>query len=345
MNVEHTITTSNLVTNGLIQSSNILNTGTIETDTLLASNITTSNITATNHISGFTIDAGSNLYWNGWSLYDECPIDTNEWSHLIPFKEDVGMIHQSWIRKPVDAMSVLTDLWNIASTGVDIAEAVAEAYNFFKGTGEQALTQAAVDAMSEALDNLGNETSSNPKIIVSWSNLKNKPIANNNTTIGIDGDLYVNPAKSLKVLDGGSFTTDVWNNTKFSATPSGSKIIDFNTKEAFLSQITLSNSERASIYQPDEIITDCNFKIGTLRMGFESASNTTLFNTQSNITVNDIVLKKDNYGITTIASENVDASTFRDLNNFNSALNFLSFESAWRFCDRWKKNATAGLTV
>jgi hypothetical protein len=59
------------------------------------------------------------------------------------------------------------------------------------GTGQDALTQGAIDALNNALDNLGDETSSNPKIIVSWSNIKNRPIANNNNTIGINGDLYV----------------------------------------------------------------------------------------------------------------------------------------------------------
>jgi hypothetical protein len=113
------------------------------------------------------------------------------------------------------------------------------------------------------------------------------------------------------------------------------EVIDFNTKEAFLSQITLSNNERATIIQPDEITADNNYKIGSLRMGFEDATNTNLYNSQSNIKVNDIVLIKDDYGITTLVSENVDASSFRDSTNFNSALNFLSFESGWTFCDRY----------
>jgi hypothetical protein len=260
------LTTSNLTANGLVQSSNLYNTGEIETSTatitqLTGSNITSSNVTATQFLQGLTINAESNLCWGGHSLQQPYPGDPSDWDDLIPFSGDTeGLIHQSWIYKPLSGKDVLTDLWNIAETGIDVAEAIADAYQFFQG-GEDALTQAAVEALGEALDNLGDETSSNPKIVVGWSNLKDKPIANINNTIGIDGDLYVNPANSLKVLDG-TFTTDVWNNTKFSASPSGTKVIDFNTKEAFLSQITLSNSEKATIYQPDEIIT---FTLDVLR--------------------------------------------------------------------------------
>lgn len=336
-----TLNTSNLTANGLVQSSNILNTGEIETATstitqLTTSNITSSNVTARQFLQGLTINAESNLCWGGHSLQQPYPGDPSDWDDLIPFSGDTeGLIHQSWIYKPLSGKDVLTDLFNAAELGVDIAQTLADAYQFFQGTTTEALTQAAVDALTDALDNLGDETSSNPKIIVSWSNLKNKPIANNNNTIGINGDMYVNPANSLKVLDGGSFTTDQWNNTKFSASPSGTKVIDFNTKEAFLSHVTLSNNDRATIYQPDEIVVDDDFKVGTLRMGFENASNTQLFNSQSNITINDIVLKKNDYGITTLVSENVDASSFRDSTNFNSALNFLSFESGWTFCDRY----------
>jgi hypothetical protein len=46
-------------------------------------------------------------------------------------------------------------------------------------------------------------------------------------------------------------------------------------------------------------------------------------------------LKKGQYGDTTLISTNVDESTFRDMDNFGTSLDFLSFESSWKFADRY----------
>lgn len=98
-------------------------------DTITTSNLTAHTITANTFLQGLTVDAHSNLTWGGHSLYDPYPQDPNDWDDLIPFSGDnEGMIHQSWIRKPLSGKDILTDLWNLADAGIDIGEAVLDAW-------------------------------------------------------------------------------------------------------------------------------------------------------------------------------------------------------------------------
>jgi hypothetical protein len=105
---------------------------------------------------------------------------------------------------------------------------------FLYGTGQEALTQAATEALSEALDNLGDETSSNPKIAVSWSNIKNRPIAASSTNIGVKGDLFVSGNKSLKVIENNQFSRNPYGQVGMTTSASDT-ILNFGTKEAFTS--------------------------------------------------------------------------------------------------------------
>lgn len=162
--------------------------------------------------------------------------------------------------------------------------------------------------------------------------MKDRPVASVGSVIGVADDLYV--GKKLKAYTS-SFGRDHWNNVVFNTAPAGSTIIDLESKEAHLSKVQLDSTERTTLIMPDEIITDSNFKMGDFRFDFTNSSQASLHNSQSNIKINDITLKKDDYGITTLVSENVDASSFRDSTNFNSAPNFLPFETTWRFCDRY----------
>jgi hypothetical protein len=155
------------------------------------------------------------------------------------------------LRKPLTAKDVLTDLWQLGELGIDTVQTLAKAYDLFYGTGQEALTQAAVEALGQALDNLGDETSSNPKIAVAWSNIKNIPIASQSTNIGIRGDLLVADAQSLKSIPANQFSTNSYG--QLGMTTSGSDtIINFGTKEAFFSsnttrQITASNISTSNI--------------------------------------------------------------------------------------------------
>lgn len=117
--------------------------------------------------------------------------------------------------------------------------------------------------------------------------------------------------------------------------PSGDTILDFETREMTLSNIKLQNTYEESVL--DEIVSKTrtttytssgittggsNFTLGDFN--FESnvihSESNILINSSSNVIINDITLKKEDYGATTLISTNVDASTFRDMDNFASSL-------------------------
>jgi hypothetical protein len=264
--------------------------------TMSASNVVASNITATQFLEGLTINAESNLCWGGHSLYDPYPNDQTDWDEMLPFDADLeGMIDVSWLRKPLTAKDVLTDLWNIAETGIDVAEAIADAYQFFQGTGQEALAQATADILSEALDNLGDETSSNPKVAVSWSNIKNRPIASQSTNVGVKGDLFVNDAQSLKVISSTQFNTNSYGQVGMT-TDNADTILNFGSKEGFFNsnttrQLTASNINTSNISSGTATLTslttsnintsNLTSEMGTFNQGLNVGSNQiTLSNNQ-----------------------------------------------------------------
>jgi hypothetical protein len=179
------VITSNLIANGLVQSSNILNTALIETHTLSATDTTASNVethklSITDPDFATTSNYKGLIHMNGYNMSEPFPTadgsvgDIHWWFNL---ERKDAPIHPSWIQ---DDQNILSDLWNAAELGVDLAQTLADVFQFFQG-GQDALTQGAIDVLNNALDNLGDETSSNPKIAVSWSNIKNRPIAISST--------------------------------------------------------------------------------------------------------------------------------------------------------------------
>jgi hypothetical protein len=191
LEVRDTIATSNLIADGLIQSSNILNTGTVETTTINTSNLTadglvqSSNILNTATVETHTLSAsditGSNVETHTLSLTDPQFSTNSNFQGLIsingydisqPFPTADGSIGGStvsvkmhlFIRRGYNTIRTLeVDLWSAGELGVDIAQTLADAYQFFQG-GEDALTQAAIEALGQALDNMGDETDETPKI-------------------------------------------------------------------------------------------------------------------------------------------------------------------------------------
>jgi hypothetical protein len=216
------VITSNLTADGLVQSSNTLNTALIETHTLSASNVTTSNLDthtlSVTHSNFSTSNFSTSnfqglIHINGYGISKPFPTtdgsigDIDWWFNEE--REDAP-INPSWIQGD---QNILSDLWNAAELGVDIAQTLADAYQFFQG-GEDALTQAALDALNNALDNLGDETSSNPKIAVSWSNINNRPIATSSTSVGVRGDMYMlltlNLSNQSQQISSQLMLTDNW---------------------------------------------------------------------------------------------------------------------------------------
>jgi hypothetical protein len=97
----------------------------VRRDVFVESNLSARSVEAASNSSALVLHARSNLMWGGHSLYDPYPGDENDWDDLIPFRGDEqGLIHQSWIRKPLTAKDILTDLWNIGEGVVDLAEVI-----------------------------------------------------------------------------------------------------------------------------------------------------------------------------------------------------------------------------
>ena len=332
----HTIAGNHVSANSVDANSATINE--IVTDDIVAIDITASNIVSSNVT---TLDATTQHL----NLYDPAFSTTSNFQGLIhingydmsqPFPDSEGLIngidwwfneerqnapiHASWIK---DDQNILADLWNAGELGVDIAQTLADAYQFFQGTGQEVLTQAALEGLNQALDNLGDETQSNQqKIIVSWGNIKNKPIANSSKNIGVDGDLYIAPTKSIKVLDGGSFDTDAWSNVRFNTTPSGTTLINCETKEAFFKYLQLSHEGQNTLFTPTEIVTDCNFKVGSINI---HGSN--IYNSASNILINGVTLCNDDLGEALVKADKIYASRLVDYTGKGSSLTFYGSET------------------
>ena len=273
--------TSNLIVNGLIQSSNLLNTATIESTYVDASNITASNG------DFFKFNVLSNLYWGGNSLYDTYPGDPSDWDDLIPFSGDYeGMIDQSWIRKPLTAKDVLTDLWNLAEAGIDIAEAIADVSGFLdpaESVIPQAMLDALQSALEEGLDDGGVDSNS---VYVSWSNLKSKPIAVSGLDIGVKGDVYLDESKSVYSINSGYITKQGRDNLAITSTTGRDKLMDVGTKEMFPNKINIGSN---SLYMDSNTI-----KFGSNSNIYLNASNTDFKLHSWNFTCNTVSCSNQN---------------------------------------------------
>lgn len=293
-------------------------------DTVRTSNLLADNVSACNLLQGLTINAQSNLCWGGHSLYEPYPQDQTDWDDLIPFTgDDEGMIHHSWIRKPLSGKDVLTDLWNLADAGFDVAETIADAIQFFQGASN-ALTQGAINAIQELLDNA--LENSNQSLSINWANLRDKPIARSGYKVGMNGDLLFSSNASLKVLNSG-YITDQWNNLNFVGNnPTGATLIDFGNRQAYFKDITLSNNEgRNTLYTVDEIVTDSNFKIGDIRF-YQSNIN----NSASNISINGVQMLENDLTLSVVKADQMNAFSYYDPTGTGASLGFFGSETTLR---------------
>jgi hypothetical protein len=230
-----TVQTSNLVTTGVISSSNIANTGQIDTQLATFSTGIASNFSACN------VEFDQHLVYRGAPLYDTCPFDANAWQSLIPFTEDVGYIHHSWIRTPITAAGIFEDLWELGNLGLSIASLMLALKNFVDPpTAQDLFTDLQKEALRQLLDSADNPGEND--LQVSWSNLIRKPIANNGLSIGVRGDLFVADAQSLKVVSASQFTNANFNNNLEFSTNSADTILNFGTKECFLNKLNVGTN-------------------------------------------------------------------------------------------------------
>ena len=364
LDVRDTVRTSNLITTGLIASSNILNTGAIETyeitssnieaqEALIpyvtASNVVASNLLATKFLEGLSINASSNLCWNGYSLHEPFPTDTTDWDDLIPFSGDTeGMIHSSWIYKPLSAKDIFEDFFNVAETVIDMAEFLKDMYDLYQLLKPDA----------EISD-----------MFWDWDKIKNRPIASKGDNIGFNGHMYIGEDYQLKTCPSSKFTKGTISGiTDFNfiqdnspTDPTGDTILDFKKREITLCNVwlkeaygTCNSSTRTTQITPtgiktdlnqiykikdfifsDTVISNSNSPISSIRFS-ESNNNISIAGAvqfDSNITVNDNTfcdkyMSKSNGGIqfscNALKVEYQDNFTFNNsyLYMYNSALNF-----------------------
>jgi hypothetical protein len=179
------------------------------------------------------------------------PYPENEWTDLIPFHADFleGFIDQSWLKKKLSAKDVLTDLWDLADAGFDIAEAIYDAYKFFHP--DQGLPPGTIEALKEALQQ--DEESGSNAIKFAWHNQLHRPIAApptaagasgpSGTSVGIAGDLLCSDASCLRVLPGTSFGRDVQDNLTIAGDLSTSEeLLNISTKCATLEQVNVGSN-------------------------------------------------------------------------------------------------------
>lgn len=247
-----------------------LDAGTVDVETQL---------TACN-IRGITIDARSNLCWGGHSLREPFPGDPSDWDDLIPFQGDnEGMIHHSWLLKPLTAKDVLTDLWNLAENGVQVAETLKDIYDFFNPQ-EDVIPQAMLDALQTALEAGGDDATSSNNVYVSYSNLKSKPIANSGLNIGLKGDIYLAESATLKSIPDMHLQKLGRDNLTIVSTSNAQEVLRIGTREMFPSVICIGQDtsncyiDETSLRIGGSNSTDCNALVLTqndIRFGCNSA--------------------------------------------------------------------------
>lgn len=222
------------------------------------------NIEATEFIQGKIVNAGSNLLWNGYSLYDPCPVDDGSWD-IIPFKEDLGMIHESWIRKPTSAETIFEDLYNLAGAAVDIYSLLSSLNDWLAGATPAATLAAGLpaalaaglaggitgsalkDALDSLLDDEGDLASESNQVRVAWNNIKNRPIATNINIFGTDRDVYLNNDRFIKLVNSGNFTTDSRNNKILNSTAGAINFIDLGNRKIYANQLHIGNNSNLTI--------------------------------------------------------------------------------------------------
>jgi hypothetical protein len=225
--------------------------------------ITACNIDVAELIQGKGINAGSNLYINGYSLYNQCP-NNDEWDTIIPFRSEDGWIDSSWIKRPIGAADVIADIIDLAEKGVAIAGLISSIAAWLAGRTPEstlaatlpgalagAVAGAGVSAIKDALESLlddenENATESN-QVRIAWQNVKKKPIATNINIFGTDRDVYLNNDKFIKLVNSGNFSTDSKDNKILNSTAGAINFIDLGNRKIYANQLHIGNNSNLTI--------------------------------------------------------------------------------------------------
>lgn len=279
--------------NGTIRTSNIISVNTvtdyIESSNAIIDTITSSNIVTINsiadyiegsnanidHMSSIRVSACnmtasnlvslSNLKLLNTFISDECPVPSE--GSLFGFSLGGGVIDPSWIKTDDDFAETLNSLWNLAQSGYDLFNLAQNVLDPSKELGE-----GLKDAINKAL--------SNGSLRVPWASVNYKPIYGSlQNNIGIDGNVYMNETKAIYSLPALNITTvNDGFNVNVITTLGAEKVLDFNTREAFLKHLTSSNITCSNLTASNVIITS-NVNVPRITAGNTVTSNATINNT------------------------------------------------------------------
>jgi hypothetical protein len=331
LQVEHLSTYDILTTSvdALVITSSNIETETLTSPAIVAEYLGSSNIFVSNMIDtkdiiatrlaqAKTLNAGSDIQVSGYSLQNPCPYD-HDMFH-IPFTEEQGWIDITWLKTPVSAGSILSDLFTVGSTIADFGGLLKDVYDLLNANNAESLAQQALrDAMEEALNGMDSNGTSSNKIVVSWSNLKNVPIAAKNNDIGVRGDMIVADAQSLKVIGANQFSrVSALNNMQMDlANPT--TILNFGTKEAWLKGLNIGSNVWINNSNKSFRLQDWSFGSNSIS---NYSSNINLIN-DTNISGNLTITSSNlNYSSNLLTSQITNGSNYSLLTQSNNKLMF-----------------------
>lgn len=225
--------------NGDISGSNVISLNTIadyiEGSNAYIDNIETIKIFASSNVTASNLISYSNLkLLNTW-VSDECPKPNQ--GTLFGFSLGGGVIDPSWIKTEDNFAEFLNSLWDLGQTGWDIAQFAQSVLDPSSVLG---------DKMKDAI----NSALSNGSLRVPWRSINYKPIygSTDNNIIGIDGNIYMNETKALYSLASMYLSTvNDGFNVNVITTSGAEKILDLNTKEAYLKKVNTSNVTASNV--------------------------------------------------------------------------------------------------
>lgn len=277
------------VTSSNLSASNVIAIDVVATDTVAASNgafpmLYATDLSVSSNMSAYTVNAEVNLDVGGHSLYDACPgTEADFWRNVLTFDpESLGYIDPSWIKKPITAASVLSELFSLGETAATVFNAAQTISDWLNP--QSAVPQEVMNGIQDALNTLedagsgGGGNSNAPSLTVSWNNLNDVPIAANNLTndVGIRGNFYVPTGSTIYSIPSAQVSRPYRNNAMITMTTGAVPLIDAGSSTFYPSSLNFGGSNVITSNQ----VTLCNMKItpGGLTLG----SNVQLCGTLSN---------------------------------------------------------------
>lgn len=262
--VTNTVLARNLIATQLLSASNV-GAFTVDADTVLADlvraiAVSASNVVASNVTAVHTLATLDDVKVQGFSLQSNCPFDIEEADEapvVGSFVNDSGFIEVSWLKQRRGTFDYLQGAYDLIGLGVDTWALAKGLWDFVNplnaGTFQEALEQALdartaaqiVDTLTDALDGFGegDGSSNGDKLLVSFKNLKDKPIATTATKgLGVPSDVLISSTGCLYSVPSTSFTQDLQANMVLAANTAKNKVIDFTLNSSYFSRSEIGSN-------------------------------------------------------------------------------------------------------